>query len=106
MEPRQLTGSELAIIAMDGLFPNCKNLDDWWAKLRSGTELISHFSEEELLAHGVDPELLSHPNYVKSGGPLLRDLASFDASFFGYTPREAEAMDPQQRLFLEYCHNV
>ena len=25
----------------------------------------------------------------------------FDATYFGYTPKEAEMIDPQQRLFLE-----
>ncbi|MBX6769324.1 MAG: polyketide synthase, partial [Actinomadura rubrobrunea] len=34
-------------------------------------------------------------------GGYLRDIAAFDASFFGITPREAAVMDPQQRLVLE-----
>ena len=32
---------------------------------------------------------------------VLEDIEYFDASFFGYSPREAEIMDPQQRIFLE-----
>ncbi|NDU74940.1 SDR family NAD(P)-dependent oxidoreductase [Actinomadura sp. DSM 109109] len=34
-------------------------------------------------------------------GGFLRDVAEFDAEFFGITPREAAVMDPQQRLVLE-----
>lgn len=34
-------------------------------------------------------------------GGFLRDVAEFDAQFFGITPREAAVMDPQQRLVLE-----
>lgn len=34
-------------------------------------------------------------------GSYLRDVAGFDAEFFGITPREADYIDPQQRLILE-----
>src|SRR5581483_10793577 len=58
------------------------------------------FSDEELLEAGVTPEDLKQPDYVKAGA-IIQDIEGFDASFFGYTPREAEIMDPQQRIFLE-----
>ena len=92
--------TELAIIGMAGRFPQAQNLDEFWEKLRSGTELISFFSDEELLADGVDTQLLKNPNFVKAGG-VMEGIELFDAHFFGYTPREAEVLDPQQRHFLE-----
>lgn len=43
---------------------------------------------------------MDNPKYVKARG-VLADAEFFDASFFGFTPREAEITDPQHRLFLE-----
>jgi amino acid adenylation domain-containing protein len=96
----QTEGSEIAIIGMAGRFPAARTLNQFWQNLCGGVEAISFYSDEELLAAGVAPEVLNNPNYVKAG-VLLEDIDQFDASFFGYNPREAEVMDPQHRLFLE-----
>jgi amino acid adenylation domain-containing protein len=92
--------SEIAIIGMAGRFPGASSMEQFWENLRAGVESVSFFSEEELIAAGVDPALVAHPNYVRAG-VILEDIEQFDASFFGYSPREAEVMDPQHRLFLE-----
>ncbi|HEY9799814.1 MAG TPA: beta-ketoacyl synthase N-terminal-like domain-containing protein [Leptolyngbyaceae cyanobacterium] len=94
------TGSEIAIIGLSGRFPGAKNIEEFWHNLQTGVESITFFTNEELLASGVDPALVNHPNYVKARG-VLADAELFDASFFGFTPREAEITDPQHRLFLE-----
>src|SRR5512139_2563001 len=92
--------SDIALIGMAGRFPGSRNLEQFWENLRTGTESISFFSEEELRASGVNPALIANPNYVRAKG-MLEDVELFDASFFGYSPREAELIDPQQRVFLE-----
>ncbi|NJN10371.1 MAG: type I polyketide synthase [Richelia sp. RM1_1_1] len=90
----------IAIIGMAGRFPGAKSIDQFWQNLCDGKESISFFTNEELIASGVDPVLLNDPQYVKASA-VLDDTEMFDASFFGYTPREAEIMDPQHRFFLE-----
>jgi acyl transferase domain-containing protein len=90
----------IAIIGMAGRFPGAGNVEEFWRNLREGVESISFFTDEELLDAGVPPALLDDPNYVRAGG-TMDDVELFDASFFNYTPREAEIMDPQQRFFLE-----
>src|SRR2546423_1758005 len=91
---------EVAIIGLSCRFPRARNVEQFWRNLLEGIECISFFSEEELEASGVSPELFKNPNYIKAKG-VLDDVEMFDASFFGYSPREAEIMDPQHRLFLE-----
>lgn len=90
----------IAIIGMVGRFPGAKNIDEFWQNLRDGVESISFFTDKELLTLGIDPAVLRNSNYVKANG-VLSDIEMFDASFFGFTPREAQVMDPQHRLFLE-----
>ncbi|MFB2772734.1 thioester reductase domain-containing protein [Pelatocladus sp. BLCC-F211] len=92
--------NEIAIIGISGRFPGAKNIDEFWQNLRDGVESISFFSEQELESAGVDPSDLADPRYVKAAS-IVADTDLFDASFFGFSPREAEITDPQHRLFLD-----
>ena len=91
--------SSIAIIGMAGRFPGAKTLDAFWENLKNGTDVLRHFSEEDLRGR-VPPEVLRAPNFIKAGY-VLDDAEQFDADFFGFTPRQAAYLDPQQRLFLE-----
>src|SRR5437660_1500946 len=90
----------IALVGMSGRFPGARNVAELWRNITGGVKSIRSFSDEELLAAGIDPALLAQPNYVKVGS-VLEDIDMFDASFFKYSPREAEITDPQQRIFLE-----
>ena len=94
--------SDIAVIGLACRFPGAATPEEYWKNLCQGIESITFFSEQELVAAGVDPSLVANPNYVKAA-PLLRDVEMFDASFFGYSPKDAALMDPQHRLFLEVC---
>ncbi|MCG8640781.1 MAG: SDR family NAD(P)-dependent oxidoreductase, partial [Desulfobacterales bacterium] len=90
----------IAVIGMSCRFPGARNIEQFWENLKNGIESVTRFSDQEMTEAGVPPSQLNHPDYVRSGF-ILEDEDLFDASFFGYSPREAEIMDPQQRLFLE-----
>jgi amino acid adenylation domain-containing protein/thioester reductase-like protein len=90
----------VAIIGLAGRFPGAKNINDFWQNLKNGVESISFFSDEELDPLAVDLASLNHLNFVKAGA-VLDGVELFDATFFDYSPREAEITDPQHRLFLE-----
>ncbi len=90
----------VAIVGMCGRFPGAKNLDQFWRNLRDGVESISFFSDEELRTAGVDAETMSTPGFVAAGA-VLDDIDLFDATFFGFSGRDAEILDPQQRFLLE-----
>jgi amino acid adenylation domain-containing protein len=92
--------NEIAIIGMAGRFPGAKDLETFWQNLRDGVESIAFFKESEMVSSGIDTTTLSQPNYVKAGG-VLSDVEWFGATFFDFSPKEAELMDPQHRLFLE-----
>src|SRR5580704_14467032 len=91
----------IAIIGMAGRLPGAQDLSKFWENLKAGVESISHFTGEELEVSGAE-SLSKLPNYVRARS-ILDSPEMFDASFFGYYPREAELIDPQQRVFLECC---
>ncbi len=100
MSRRSNTSNAVAVVGISCRFPGAENLSQYWENLRDGVESISFFSDDELVSSGIDPSVFKNPNYVKAGS-VLEDIDRFDASFFGFNPREAESLDPQQRFFME-----
>ncbi len=98
-------GGEIAIVGTAGRFPGARNVEELWRILCEGKETVSFFNDEELLAAGVDPLAIRNPRYVRAAS-VIEDIGYFDASLFGYSPREAEIMDPQHRIFLECAWEV
>jgi acyl transferase domain-containing protein len=93
-------GSEIAVIGMSCRFPGANTIEKFWQNLCNGVDSITFLKDEELEPSGVDPAKYTDPNYIKAAS-IIEDADKFDASFFGFTPREAEVMDPQHRLLLE-----
>lgn len=94
------SGLEIAICGIGCHLPGAQGPQAFWDNLRAGVESIRDLTDEELRAAGVPEETLRRPDYVKRG-VLLEDMESFDAEFFGLSPKEAAIMDPQHRHFLE-----
>ncbi|MDP3705102.1 MAG: amino acid adenylation domain-containing protein [Legionellaceae bacterium] len=92
--------SDIAVIGMAGRFVQADDLDSFWQQLRAGECSTSFYTDEELHAVGINPQLLQQKNYVKAQSKL-DNVMCFDASFFGFSPKEAEMMDPQHRIFME-----
>ncbi|MGW3564804.1 beta-ketoacyl synthase N-terminal-like domain-containing protein [Streptomyces sp. NPDC000941] len=91
---------DIAIVGMSGRFPKAGDIDAFWRNLKAGECAVTRFDKEDLAARGVDPRTLDDPRFVRAGYPL-EGSETFDAAFFGYSPREAELMDPQHRVLLE-----
>ncbi len=92
--------SAVAIVGMAGRFPGADDVDELWNLVRDGEEGLRDLTDEELRTAGVDQAAAANPDYVKRAG-VLRDVAGFDAEFFGIGPRDAAVMDPQHRHFYE-----
>lgn len=92
--------TDIAIIGMAARFPGAPDVETFWKNVRDGVESIVPLDDESLRAAGVSEAEINDPDYVKVC-PLLSDVDKFDASFFGFNPREASVMDPAHRVFLE-----
>jgi len=102
-EDSERNGLEIAIVGMSGRFPGANNINQFWENLKNGVNSIHFFTEEELLQNkNIDVDMINRPNYVKAMG-IIENPEYFDASFFGYSPMEAEILDPQIRVFSEIC---
>ncbi|UWR24121.1 type I polyketide synthase [Sulfitobacter sp. S190] len=93
-------GEEIAIVGMAVNVPGAATVQDYWRNLQGGISSIRTLSEAELLAAGETPETIARKNYVRAAADLA-GFDTFDAEFFGFSPKDAAILDPQHRKFLE-----
>ncbi len=102
---KSIGGLKIAIVGMSGRFPGAENVNEFWQNILSKEESVRFYSDDELIKGGVDKNLVNDPAYVGAKG-AISNPKGFDATFFGFSPREAQVTDPQQRLFLECTYEA
>lgn len=87
----------IAIVGMSGRFSGSKNVEELWAHLLAGHDLVRPVSRFDLSSFYKDASLGSYCDR----GSFIDGVDKFDPVFFSISGLEATYMDPQQRLFLE-----
>ncbi len=96
-----MTQAPIAIVGMDGRFPQARDLDALWKLLLAGEDGIGEVPEQRWpVADYYDAEGGPGKSNTRNAG-FLSDADAFDHEFFAIAPSEAAAMDPQQRLLLQ-----
>ncbi|MFD8214464.1 SDR family NAD(P)-dependent oxidoreductase [Streptomyces sp. NPDC059697] len=92
----------IAIIGVAARFAESDTLDEFWANLRAGRDLITEIPADRWDWRDYDEATPTDRAATYSRwGSFLRGIDRFDPLFFGISPREAEIIDPQERLFLQ-----
>ncbi len=93
----------VAIIGIGCRYPGgADSPEAYWKLLSAGIDGISEVPGDrwDIDAY-YDPDPETPGKMSCRYGGFLQNVDSFDATFFGITPRELVGMDPQQRLLLE-----
>lgn len=96
-------GEAVAIVGVGCRLPGgIDSLDGLWEALEHERDLVGEVPADRFdAAQFVSPGGRRQGKAYTGAGGFLSDVASFDADFFGISPKEASRIDPQQRLLLE-----
>ncbi|WP_341820728.1 beta-ketoacyl synthase N-terminal-like domain-containing protein [Wolbachia endosymbiont (group A) of Myopa testacea] len=92
--------NKIAVIGFSGAFPGVDNAYDLWNLTSTGSLGIKK-SNQDQIAKNLPDDIANNTNFIPFGGGPS-NFKNFDASFFGYSPKEAKYLDPQMRKALEY----
>ncbi|MGW7367806.1 amino acid adenylation domain-containing protein, partial [Streptomyces sp. NPDC054841] len=92
---------DIAVIGIDGVFPNAADTEELWRVLLDGEDCLSEVpaSRWDIDAYyGTD----GRPGtvYLRRAG-FVDGLTDFDPGFFRLSPAEAQWIDPQQRHLIQ-----
>ncbi|XP_072745100.1 fatty acid synthase-like [Anoplolepis gracilipes] len=87
---------EIVITGISGRLPESSNIEEFKENLMKGTDMVTE--DERRWTPGV--------HGIPSRIGKIKDLSSFDASFFKVHPKQAHVMDPQLRLMLEVTYET
>ncbi|MFF9644154.1 SDR family NAD(P)-dependent oxidoreductase [Kitasatospora aureofaciens] len=92
----------IAVVGISGRYPKARDLDEFWANLRTGRDCITEVPADrwDHRAIHTDTKGLPGRSYGRWGG-FVDGIDEFDAAFFHISPNEAAVLDPQERLFLQ-----
>ncbi|AIQ12933.1 SDR family NAD(P)-dependent oxidoreductase [Paenibacillus durus] len=99
---RELYETDIAVIGVNGRYPDSPNLEEFWNHLQAGENCIREVPKErwDWKEHYDSSRKDKQKSYTKWAG-FIEDIDKFDPLFFSISPFEAAGMDPNERLFLE-----
>ncbi|OHX19451.1 SDR family NAD(P)-dependent oxidoreductase [Chromobacterium sphagni] len=106
-QPAAAERADIAIIGLNGRYPQAPDLDAFWDNLQSGRDCVGEIPAErwDYRLYFDERKGTAGKSYSKWGG-FLDGVDQFDPLFFNISPREAQLMDPQERLFLQCAYQT
>ncbi|MFE1356809.1 beta-ketoacyl synthase N-terminal-like domain-containing protein, partial [Kitasatospora phosalacinea] len=90
----------VAVVGLSCRLPQAPDPEAFWRLLRAGRSAVTPTPPDRWRPEGPGDQAAADVPGAGYGG-FLDSVDTFDAEFFGLSPREAAATDPQQRLVLE-----
>lgn len=88
--------SDIVITGISGRFPESANIEEFKENLLKEMDMVT--DDDRRWTAGIYG--------LPRRSAKIKDLASFDASFFGVHPKQAHVMDPQLRMLLESTYEA